>query len=369
MDSQILSIDAPLWPQTLQSLRHDIYHTPAYVALEAEHSRSVPEAFIARNQAEIFFAVYVKRSCASIMGGESGESSESRNAPFDVVSPYGYPGILLSPEAQQNPDFINAALVAFQQLLTADGICAAFIRLHPILGAAFNPQLPQGTVTYHGPTVSVDLTLSEATLWAQTRRGHQSTINRCIRLGQTARMIAFSDCFDDFLAIYAETMGRVQAQQSYFFDTHYFKSLLNLGDQLQVCIVEQESHIVAACLFFECCGIVQAHLGGTLTAYLNQSPFTLLLHHVRLWAKRRGNSLLHLGGGVGAAKDDKLFRFKSGFSKSRQDFYTLRWILDAAVYQSLIEQRAIELQVSPAMLAQSKFFPAYRTPELPGQTA
>ena len=124
-------------------------------------------------------------------------------------------------------------------------------------------------------------------------------------------------------------------------------------------IVESESQIICASLFFESCGIVQAHLGGTKTEFLKQSPFNLLLHHARLWAKERGNNFLHIGGGVGGQKD-KLFTFKSGFSKQRHQFFTMRLIIDESKYDYLVSHKAQAKNISVAQLKESNFFPAYR---------
>ncbi|MEM9507501.1 MAG: FemAB family protein, partial [Cyanobacteria bacterium P01_E01_bin.35] len=107
------------------------------------------------------------------------------------------------------------------------------------------------------------------------------------------------------------------------------------------------------------CGIVQAHLGGTRTEFLKQSPFNLLLHQMRLWAKARGNKYLHIGGGVGGKKDN-LYTFKSGFSKQRHNFFTLRSVIDSARYDDLVQFRAKSINKSVEELEESEFFPAYR---------
>lgn len=72
---------------------------------------------------------------------------------------------------------------------------------------------------------------------------------------------------------------------------------------------------------------------------MRQSPTTLETDCVRQWAKARGNRVLHLGGGVGAAKDP-LFEFKAGFSPGRWRFQSLRLVSDPALYQTLVEHRA-----------------------------
>jgi Acetyltransferase (GNAT) domain len=354
MNIKILNADNGLWIETLDKLCHDVYHLPQYVVLDAKRTETTPEAFLLQNEDKIFFVPYLVRSCQDIV------SSKSNNLEiFDLISPYGYPGILLSEAARHSPDFANLALVEFCQTLQERGICSAFLRLHPILSENFTKIFSPNTFVNNGETVSIDLTLDETIIWAKIRKGHQSTINKCKRLGLTARRVDFASYFNEFLAIYKETMERVKAKDIYYFSRDYFTDLLQLGDKLHLGIVESEAQIVCASLFFESCGIVQAHLGGTKTDFLKQSPFNLLLHFMGLWAKERGNQYLHIGGGVGGEKD-KLFTFKSGFSKQRHQFLTTRLVVDEAKYYDLTSLRAKTLDKSPEDLLESKFFPAYR---------
>ena len=354
MNIEIINPQNDLWFETLQKLRHDVYHLPQYVVLDAKRTETTPEAFLLRDRDKIFFAPYLLRSCRDILDLES--NSEDL---FDIISPYGYPGIVLSEAAQNSSEFSDLALIEFSNSLQQKGVCSAFLRLHPILCKNFTNIFSVDTFVDNGQTVSIDLTLDEGTIWAKTRRGHQSTINKCKRLGLTARTVDFNDYFDEFIAIYEETMDRVKAKDVYYFSRNYFSDLLKLGKHLHLGIVESAGEIVCASLFFESCGIVQAHLGGTKTDFLKQSPFNLLLHFMSLWAKERGNEYLHIGGGVGGKKDN-LFTFKSGFSKQRHQFLTLRLVVDRSKYSDLINCRAKLLNKSPEDLINSQFFPAYR---------
>lgn len=349
---EILNIEHPLWLTTLDKLSHDVYHLPDYVALDAKRTQTIPEAFLLEDGDKIFFAPYLLRSCADIANLDGAEV-------YDIISPYGYPGILLNEAATNTPEFSDLAFEKFRQTLQVRGICSAFLRLHPILDEKFANILRSPSLQENGKTVSIDLTLDEGQIWAKTRKGHQSTINKCMRLGLTARTVSFAEYIDEFIAIYEETMDRVKAKDAYYFSREYFEGLLKLGDKIHLGVVESEGEIVCASLFFESCGIVQAHLGGTKTDFLKQSPFNLLLHHMRLWAKARGNQYLHIGGGVGGKKDN-LYTFKSGFSKQRHEFFTLRSIIDSQRYRDLLQLRAESVNKSVEELKQSQFFPAYR---------
>ena len=360
---EIFTPQDPRWKATLQRLSHDAYHLPEYVEIEARRNSAVAEAVLVTQGDYILFVPYLLRRCESLPDCLSADQNANASV-YDVISPYGYSGFLWHPQ-EDAVDFIQNALQQLMQTLKDRGVCAAFFRLHPILGDWTNISLEPGILVENGETVSVDLTLTEAELWAHTRRGHQSTINKCKRLNLVSKMVPFAQYKDKFVQIYCETMDRVGAKASYYFDSEYFSALQRLNGNLHLGIVEKGDQVICASLFFECCGIVQAHLGGTQTEYLKLSPFNLLLHQARLWAKSRSNTVLHLGGGVGGSKEDRLYVFKSGFSKQRHAFRTARFILDPSQYHALVEQRAQALGIPAAQLLSSDFFPAYRaTPEI-----
>ncbi|PIG91483.1 GNAT family N-acetyltransferase [Gloeocapsopsis sp. IPPAS B-1203] len=348
---QVLDLQNPLWQQVLSRLRHDIYHLPAYVALEAQRIKAIPEAILITKDDKVFFVPYLLRSCDDLL-----PTSQTQIELFDVISPYGYPGILLN-EAANNPDFLNFAINEFTHQLSRKNVCSAFLRLHPLLNQNLS-EYPYSKI--NGETVAVDLRLSLAEIWSQTRPEHRNKINKCKRAGMIAKIVPFVAYIDDFIDIYEQTMDRVGASSSYYFDKSYFIQLSQaLKNQLHLCIVELDNEIICSGLFTEACGIVQYHLGGTKSAFLKQAPSKLMFDYVRTWAKERNNEFLHLGGGVGSAKDS-LFHFKAGFSKQTQTFSTIRLVVNKKKYHNLVQKRAAELNISFEELLNSEFFPAYR---------
>jgi hypothetical protein len=359
MELQILAVSDPGWNEALRSLRHDIYQLPGYVSVEARRTNTVPEAILVKNGDQVLFLPYLLQSCNQLFP-EIAVSHQTTER-FDAISPYGYPGLLLS-ESAQTTNFSTLALQAALQTLKAKGVCSLFIRLHPLLNQDIETLFAPNTFTDNGRTVSIDLTLSEAQIWNQTKPDHRNKINRCRHLGLTAHMVPVREYLDRFIAIYQETMQRVAATAGYLeFDYAYFQQLHDqLGDKLHLCVVQQQDKIISAGLYTECNGIVQAIFGGTLTDFLKLSPTTLETDYVRRWAKARGNQWLHLGGGLGGAQD-QLYMFKARFSRQSHTFLTLRQIIHEDHYQALVNQRAQVLQVQPELLWQSQFFPAYRT--------
>lgn len=360
MDLHILEVSDPRWMQTLRSLQHDIYQLPGYISIEAKRTNTVPKAILVRDGSKILFIPYLLRQCDSLLPGPL--RAQRTTQLLDAISPYGYPGLLLSEAATHTPEFPDLALQVARQSLQDQGVCSLFLRLHPILNQGIEAIFEPNLFTISGHTVSIDLTLSDAQIWNQTKPDHRNKINRCRNLGLTARIVSVQDYLTSFIEIYQDTMQRVEATSGYLeFDQSYFLQLHDeLGERLHLCIVEQADQVISAGLYTEWDGIVQAIFGGTKTEFLKLSPTTLETDYVRRWAQLRGNKVLHLGGGLGGSRD-RLYDFKARFSRQSHSFLTLRLIIDATQYQDLVIKRAQSLQVQPEVLLQSNFFPAYRT--------
>src|SRR2546421_4203741 len=98
MMSRVVAPEDPLAQQILRSLRHDVYHLPEYLRTEARRTSSSPEVFVVVDGERTFFVPYLLRPCGDVLADEAGAGGIA-----DAVSPYGYPGILLSPEACTTP--------------------------------------------------------------------------------------------------------------------------------------------------------------------------------------------------------------------------------------------------------------------------
>ncbi|MFN5891788.1 MAG: hypothetical protein ACK45Z_04030 [Dolichospermum sp.] len=164
MKIKIIDVADPLWLETLIKLRHDIYHLPEYSLLEANRIQAVPEAIIISDHDKIFFIPYLLRSCDIGINGEL-----TIGQIFDIISPYGYSGILLSETAMQSVDFLNLAIQQLKEVLKSRKICSAFLRLHPILNQKLSDIFTSEICQVNGNTVSINLKLSEAEIWQQTK--------------------------------------------------------------------------------------------------------------------------------------------------------------------------------------------------------
>jgi len=87
-----------------------------WVSLDGEWNRAQPMAFLARSGDAELFIPYLLRRCESL-----GPAAVGDEEVYDVVSPYGYPGLLLSDAARRSPRFARAAMHRLSETLRAMG--------------------------------------------------------------------------------------------------------------------------------------------------------------------------------------------------------------------------------------------------------
>lgn len=330
------------WSDALVDVRHDVYHRPEYVAFDAARVGGDAVAFVHREGARVLLVPFVRRAVP-------------RAGRCDLTSPYGYPGVV-SNAAMDDGGFWCRAVQAFRAQMRTTGALAAFARLHPLLPPRLDALGRVGVVVQHGQTVSVDLSLDDEAYRRGVRANHRRQIRRALDAGTIVRFDEW-DRLDDFRSMYGATMSRVGAEAYYFFDRAYFEGLrAALGDDVHLATVHDTDGVIGGGLFFEHGGIVQYHLGATRPDALDRQPTKVLFDEVRRWARARGDTALHLGGGVGG-RDNPLFRFKAGFSSDCPAFFTWRVVADREEYARL----AVEAGVTDPEDDTAKF-PAYRFP-------
>ncbi|MEU4216113.1 GNAT family N-acetyltransferase [Actinoplanes sp. NPDC026623] len=323
------------WTDALSRIRHDVYHLPEYVRMDAGLSGGAPAALRYDEAGHVLLLPLVLRAVPD---------TDLR----DAISPYGYPGPVGD---TADPALWSRAAAAMAETLGARGIVTAFVRLHPLLAAPAAALAGTGTLVRHGETVSVDLTLTPEEIWQQTHRSHRNQINKARRAGVS---IVFDDWdrFDDWIGTYHATMQRVGATDFYFFTSDHFHRLrAALGDRMHLAVaLSADGEVLGGNLFFEYGGIMHTHLQSTRDGGVHYAD-KLLYDEVRGWGRERGNTIHHLGGGLGGAADS-LFAYKAAFGAGRHTFRTWRVVTDPEAYEKLAGP--------PTPEAMAGRFPPYR---------
>lgn len=336
----------PAWRAILdRALGYDFYHLPSYH--EMAEARGEGQAVLcAYREGDCTIALpLLLRPIKAVPGLET-------CAALDATSVYGYPGPIVSRRPPRS--VIQGFQAALTRALEERDVVTVFSRLHPLLPQAECLQ-GLGRLDSAGVTVAIDLHLPVEEQRARYRRNHKHGINKLQRLGVTSFDDVDSRCIEDFMQLYNDTMKRVDAASYYVFERTYFERLqAALGRRLHLYVCQYAEEVVCGGLFVHAKDIVQYHLGGTHDRYLKWAPMKLLFDRVRQDFSGRGASWFHLGGGLGAQRDN-LFHFKSGFGGEEQPFMLWKWVVREAAYEELCHQRLRSDRQNS-----SSFFPRYR---------
>ncbi|WP_316843051.1 GNAT family N-acetyltransferase [Pedobacter gandavensis] len=320
------------------SLQHDFYHTWHYHSLDVGGE---PLLFV-YEEGETYLAFpFIKRE---IPGEEYS----------DLTSIYGYTGPISNQKfTDLSPSFLENFRTSFLESLKEEKIVSVFSTLHPFFDQRLS-LAELGSIHSNGKTVAIDLSLS---LETQRKKYHRRLRGKIRQLKSKGYVVRESDSIEDidiFANIYTENMKRIGASDSYLFPGSYFRDLYH-SDELSSKLLLVYLHDKAVSGVYMVCTneIIQAHLLGTLTAYLPDSPARLLTDEITVIGRKMGARYFHLGGGFNF-KRDSLFEWKACFSDLILDFSSWRFIANPAVYDALVEK--LEIRET----ADIDFFPLYR---------
>lgn len=345
----ITAEDPNAWHESLQEAGpHDIYHTLEYHLATIGQESGVPHLIVVETGNFVAAMPFLLRRVPN-----------SDNL-FDATTVYGYPGIVCnsdnkSSKAQTFKELFQKEL---SHLFSSMHVVSFFARTNPLIQTNW---LFEGCaeIVNLGATVFIDLTLPEDQQFAEMTKGHRYDIRKGRRSEVVVEEDVNFDYIDEFIGLYNETMVRTGASKNYFFPRSYYLTLKErLKGQLRLYMAKNDSGYLAGSLFFFQDNIIQYHLSGSTVFGLKTNSVKLIIDEVRKLGSRSNFSLLHLGGGVGAAKDN-LLKFKCGFSRTTRSFETVRMVVDKKAYARLAE---------PFCRETTDFFPIYRRNSIPRVT-
>lgn len=349
---EFLQPDDPRWASLLSRLKHDVYHLPEYLCLNARWQEDgTPLAFVVQEAGSCFFVPFILWSVPNEIGDES--------KLFDAISPRGFPGPLIAADSADDLlSFAPRAVEAFVEGLRALGVVSAYIRLHPLLPLPLGALEQAGSLVDHGDTVSIDLRLPLEEHWRQTRQNHRRDMDKATRRGYLARIDPDWQSLGAFADVYRQSMERIGAEIHWRLPPEYFMDLrATLGRNVHLCVVEVDNELAAGAIITEVDGISEYHLAGTADAHVGASPSKLAIDFARRWAKQRGNHTLHLAGSI--KRGDSLSHFKTGFSPLLHPVYSWRLVPNPDAYGLLVGRWQVRARVTAD--GPEPFFPAYRT--------
>lgn len=333
---------AEQWDGIVRSFsQYDVYWMSGYVKAFLLHGDGTPLLFYYEKDGTRGIHVVMKRDIAH-------DSCFNKRIPegkfYDFATPYGYGGWIV--EGENSSDLYHA----YENWMHKNGIISEFVRFHPMIK---NHEMCRDfyEVIQLGEVVHMELDSPE-TIWENLSSKNRNMIRKAIKNGVRIYNGRFPEIYESFREIYNETMRNDDADDYYYFDKIFYKSLLeDLPYNSQVFYAVKDDEIIAASIVISANGKMNYHLSGSVQKYRNLAPTNLLLYEASLWGYANGYKTFYLGGGVGSVEDN-LFRFKKSFFRgSLNHFYIGKKIYDPIKYDELVSMRTVKNE---------GFFPKYR---------
>lgn len=325
---------------------NDIYFEFDYFDLFAKYFDVLPEAlFWEDNNIKIFWSHFI-RAISKI------NLFRDYNY-FDLITPYGYGGPLLIKKAGKLED-IKKSLKKFVELYNSyayeqNYICE-FVRFHPFLK---NWELLEEfiNVRYLNDTVALDLTQSYEEICRNMSKKTRYYIRKALYEFEDYKIVKnpTQKEIEEFVELYNKTMEKNKAAKKYYFSIKFIEDHYKFDNLLIFCR-NKDKKVGSSAIFLKGSSIIHYHLSATNYEFQNP-PSRAVLWKAIEWAKENGFKWLHFGGGV--SKNDSLFHFKKGFSRTYLPFYIGKIIFNKEVYDDLTSLNSLSKK-------SSGFFPLYR---------
>jgi lipopolysaccharide/colanic/teichoic acid biosynthesis glycosyltransferase len=257
----------------------------------------------------------------------------------DVTTPYGYGGPFGA---------AKGFWPAYEDWCAERAIVSTFVRFHPL---ACNHRGAPDTMALERLADTIAWGLEGVDPFESMHRHHRRLVGKAedrLRVGVEEGPATLAG----FASLYEETMRQRGADDFYLFPPEYWETLLaGLGDRVVLFEALDEEGVVASILCLATPPWLHYHLGASTERARSSGATHLLMLAAARWGHEHGLAQLHLGGGVGGARDS-LWEFKQRFAPGgEREMWIGKLVHDERAYADLCETTAVD-----------GWFPAYRAP-------
>lgn len=341
------------WDEIVTSFKNfDVYYLSGYTKAFQLHGDGEPTLFYYEDQNIRAINVVMLRDIANDVKFEGKLPS---NTFFDMSTPYGYGGFLI--EGTITEESIMNLNDQYTLICQEKGIVSEFVRFHPVLN---NYQGLDGmyNIKELGKTITIKLNSVEQ-IWSDITSKNRNTIRKARKSGVEIYWGRDNKLLEIFKDLYISTMNRDYADDYYYFNEDFYKSILNdLKYNSMIFYAMFEGKIIAMSIILFSNQQIHYHLSASDMEYKNLAPTNLLLFEAACWGCANGYKSFHLGGGLGS-KEDSLYKFKKAFNDSSDTTFSIgNKVFDEDLYFELVQIRGGVVTEND-----SNFFPLYRVEE------
>lgn len=335
--------DADAWNAALACLppdRLDIHFTPEYAAAQALLGIEPRLAIYRFDRNYVVLQPFALR--AINVGGVHA---------VDIANLYGYGG----PVTNHGPALYQWFDQSFRAWCAEHKVVSEFCALHPLLighQASLLRGMPGiGPLDLRKQVVTVDLTGGPMAGYKDRRL---AGIKAAERAGVQVAIVANTA---DFIRLYRQTMARHHAAPRWHVSDEYLDAVARIGHIFHASI---DGEVESAAVVLYCGSRAYYHFAGNAMVHPKACANDLLLHTIAMWAKNRGMTMFHLGGGPTNAADDPVLHYKAGFGDGRAPAFSYFRVLDVDAYRGLCALKIADELAATGAQFETSFEPLYR---------
>lgn len=331
------------WDQVINEFPvNDVYYTYEYCDWNAEKENGQAKlAFFENSFGSVIYPFILRRI-----------DHYTEQPIFDITTPYGYGGPLVSGDEQVLEEFTGL----FRDYCLETNIVSEVVRLHPLLN---NASYLSGycDLNYIRKTTAVNLSESLDDIRHHYSKMTKRNINKAMSNNLYCKeVIKSKENIETFLNLYNLTMNRKAAADGYYYCfSSLEKQLMDTSiSKSHLLFVHLGEKVIAAAILYTTKHLAHYHLGASDKTFLDLRPNNLLFDFMVVVSKKMNCSLFHLGGGCG--ENDSLFQYKTSFTNNNNYDY----FLGTNIYNPEIYVRLTEMAASRSRLTEG-YFPLYRS--------
>ncbi|SEP76052.1 Acetyltransferase (GNAT) domain-containing protein [Virgibacillus subterraneus] len=349
----VIGIDSSeKWDEIVKNFEnYDVYYLSDYIRAFEIHGDGKPILFYYEEEDIRAINVVMLRDISEVPGFNG---KIPLNTYYDITTPYGYGGFIV--DGHPTESTLVKLELEYRDYCKKNNILSEFVRFHPVLNNVNGMKYVYDNVINLGQTITMRLE-SRNQIWNDLKGKNRNVIRKAQKAGVEIYWGRNPDLFEKFIEMYKATMDKDDAENYYYFNEGFYKSILNdlKYNSLMFYAVLEEKIIAMSMILFSN-QKMHYHLSASNREYLSYAPTNLLLYEAACWGSENGFEFFHLGGGLGG-KEDSLFRFKKAFNRnSNTNFAIGKKIFDKEKYGELLNIRMKEAVFD----SDANFFPAYR---------
>lgn len=311
------------WLEVFPHDRRDVYFYEEYIKLYADNNQQAV-CYVYEDNGRVLLFPFLLRSFEF-----------EGKAYYDFETAYGYGGPISNVE---DKDFTDVALHQFIEFCKSQNYLAGFVRFCPLLQ---NQKMCDGTfpVLMDRHTVAMNLDMPIDDVWMnEVHTKNRNVIKKGEKEGLTFEADYDFKYLNEFIALYNQTMDKLDADGFYYFGDSYYQQLVSTLSNNFLGVVKQEDRIISAAIFFHSDKYGHYHLSGSDKSALRLMPNNFMLWNAAKELHSRGVKYCHFGGGTTSSDEDSLLCFKRKFSKSLYDFYLGKIVFNSDVYTKVCQE-------------------------------